>query len=463
MPYMKLPDGSYIEIPEGTDPVIAWRKAREQFPDAFVIKTEQPENIASPNNHYQKIKIGNDSSRSELQYTSKPSNKLDIKGAAIQGIADSVFQISLVIVALFLIMPKKFKAKKPTEMGRVWFAWFFAVGVGMAFFTYKKEGVTAALLFLFVITISIGSVIYLIGWLYGKYVKFASTPEGFQNEKNIPPPQNGEEFKNGNENEAYLCALEEYESEKRDKALWAKSFALSGGDENKTKSHYIKERAKSILNPLDGQFLNIVENSSIKSGNSYVEKNIEEKDLKKNDSTSNKELIEKCMFNIRKHGDSEIMLLANGRAAKKVGNKIFVFENHMRCLKANLLDKYPVGLITTIKIDELLDSAYLKDLAAKKLSYKNFAELDEKVKQKIPSAMFDMANLFLDGKYLTSNKQKALELLANATTKGHSESEKLWHFLKGHSIKCIHCNAVNEPYANECFRCYRKIEVSDAK
>jgi hypothetical protein len=45
------------------------------------------------------------------------------------------------------------------------------------------------------------------------------------------------------DNNAFLLALEEYESDERDKGLWAKCFAISNGDEAITKSMYLKERA----------------------------------------------------------------------------------------------------------------------------------------------------------------------------------------------------------------------------
>ncbi len=45
------------------------------------------------------------------------------------------------------------------------------------------------------------------------------------------------------DNNAFLLALEEYESDKRNKGLWAKCYAISNGDEAITKSMYLKERA----------------------------------------------------------------------------------------------------------------------------------------------------------------------------------------------------------------------------
>jgi hypothetical protein len=35
MPYIKLPNGVFCEIPEGMDPDIAMARAQDQFPDAF--------------------------------------------------------------------------------------------------------------------------------------------------------------------------------------------------------------------------------------------------------------------------------------------------------------------------------------------------------------------------------------------------------------------------------------------
>jgi len=47
-------------------------------------------------------------------------------------------------------------------------------------------------------------------------------------------------------NRAYEIAADELNSEKKDKGLWARLFAESDGDENKTKARYINERAAQI-------------------------------------------------------------------------------------------------------------------------------------------------------------------------------------------------------------------------
>lgn len=48
------------------------------------------------------------------------------------------------------------------------------------------------------------------------------------------------------EEDLYEIALEEYESKNRDKGLYAVLFTKKGGNENKTKAAYIKERVKQF-------------------------------------------------------------------------------------------------------------------------------------------------------------------------------------------------------------------------
>ena len=49
-----------------------------------------------------------------------------------------------------------------------------------------------------------------------------------------------------NDNEIWASVLDEFESDKRDKGLYAKIYSGNSGDENKTKSEYLRERYEQI-------------------------------------------------------------------------------------------------------------------------------------------------------------------------------------------------------------------------
>ncbi len=262
--------------------------------------------------------------------------------------------------------------------------------------------------------------------------------------------------RNNTPNNSYLLAMEEYDSDKRDKALWAKCFALCDGDESKTKATYVKERASTINKSIENnpnhytgvskqdvasassQIINVQDESLkvSKPNHDFVSMSLADK-LDENSidykSRSDKFLLQNGLFDVIKHGSIEIMLLKNGRAAVQVGDEIKVFENEFRLKTARLNEKYPGGLIVTIKTSDLLTDETLKENAAKKLNYKNMHELQEKVNKREPTAMFDMANILLDLNNLPLDKQKALVLLESAAINGHAEAEKLWLRLSGNS------------------------------
>jgi hypothetical protein len=50
------------------------------------------------------------------------------------------------------------------------------------------------------------------------------------------------------EYDSWEAAAHEYESENRDKGLWAELYAKNKGDENRTKADYIRQRADALIN-----------------------------------------------------------------------------------------------------------------------------------------------------------------------------------------------------------------------
>ncbi|CAN4276839.1 hypothetical protein MCEMSEM29_01948 [Methylophilaceae bacterium] len=411
-------------------------------------------NYAGKNNIENVVKQYNSDHTVTSQQIDQVSKSLDTSSAYKDTAEVFIFVALLAGLVFYLIMPKKFKATTPFEMGRVWLGWLMAAAVLSAPSYYVKYGIGEAAGMFVATLIVVGPLALLIGWLYGKYFKFAS--------KNSNIPINSDSAnkvtknnENSSANNSYLLALEEYDSNQRDKALWAKCFALSEGNETKTKALYVKERASTILRkyqPNSDNHINSLSNEmadlSISNNNNYlniqnatrdifIEGGINKSFYPSSDysTASDKFLLKNRMFEVIKHKTIQIMLLKNGRAAVEVGDEIKVFENESRCKAARLKDKYPAGLMATIKLSDLDDDDAKKEKAAKKLNYKNFQELEDKVSKRIPVAMFDMANILLEHDVSSSVKQRALVLLESAAIHGHTEAKILWQHLRGESIK----------------------------
>lgn len=175
------------------------------------------------------------------QKTEQPTKPIDVSAAYIDA-AEMALVIGVLWYVIFkILMPKKWKATNSSEMGRVWLAWSVGLSLVSAANWYRKSGFSEASAIFVVTVIFLGPLSFLFGWLYGKYFKFTDTIS--TNSKSATQPNVSVIPADSN---LYLLAMEEYDSDKRDKALWAKCFALSDGDETKTKSTYIKERADTF-------------------------------------------------------------------------------------------------------------------------------------------------------------------------------------------------------------------------
>lgn len=179
----------------------------------------------------------------KTQKIEQPTKPVDV-GAAYINAAKMALVIGVLWYVIFkILMPKKWKATNSIEMGRVWLAWSVGLSLVSAVNWYKKSGFSEASAMFLVTLIFLGPLSFLFGWLYGKYFKFTDTLQLTMDDKSP-----GQIYKTEiiPDNNSYLLAMEEYDSDKRDKSLWAKCFALSEGDETKTKSTYIKERADTF-------------------------------------------------------------------------------------------------------------------------------------------------------------------------------------------------------------------------
>ena len=141
------------------------------------------------------------------------------------------------------------------------------------------------------------------------------------------------------DNNHFLLALEEYESDKRDKGLWAKCFALSNGEESITKSMYLKERADNFAKNDVGVIEKRVaqmKDADKKDEIANSEKNIKEP-LNYEENYSNhsaKFMIENNFYLIKEYKNIKYWLLKNNDVAIKLNEYIYVYFNERDCKKS---------------------------------------------------------------------------------------------------------------------------------
>ena len=143
----------------------------------------------------------------------------------------------------------------------------------------------------------------------------------------------------------YLHAVEEFESELRDKGLWARCFAEADGNEALAKAKYLKVCATNLSNNKNTSQPEIAP-IKIDDYSSY----------------SVHKLLREKLYTVKKHPyllGVTIMILKNGNAAVKINNEIKVYDNEKSCLKAinnkSVSFKYSGGLIVTLKVDDIDD------------------------------------------------------------------------------------------------------------
>lgn len=158
------------------------------------------------------------------------------------------------------------------ELGRKWAGWiilavcvsllskFFGKLDAVSFFKWLAGGGTWV------------AVAYVLGWVYGKFFKFKSTPTGrlpdvlptpsatntpsaavsspsaiSNNPSQSMQPAHTEVHTEVDENAIYAAIAKELKSGNTDQGLWTRLFAECDGDENRTKVAYIKQRATSLI------------------------------------------------------------------------------------------------------------------------------------------------------------------------------------------------------------------------
>ncbi len=141
------------------------------------------------------------------------------------------------------------KQKKVVKMNDFYFA-IFAISFlgGVVYFWYKCQMFAVSKLALLVglLITPVGAIIG-IYWLIKDFFLFGKSNKNkevnFKIEKNTYE-KNNDPIKS---DELYLDALEEYESDKKDKALYARLFAENDGKEELIKAKYITYRVEKMI------------------------------------------------------------------------------------------------------------------------------------------------------------------------------------------------------------------------
>jgi len=215
MQYLRLPDGGYFPVSEGQSLEDAWAEARIKNPNAFAL---QPNTTNSSN-----------TTQVQTQQLVTPS----LYGNAV---IQSASWVLIATVLMFFIMPKKYKATNPLEMGRVWLAWSMFLFV----FTGFKQGLkyadpnTAIIVFILSF-LMLGPIAFALGWLYGKFFKF-KTDSKLSNRVDITQA----------DEKLYEIVANEIDVGEIQKGLWAKAFAQCSGEDAKTKALYIQMRVNQL-------------------------------------------------------------------------------------------------------------------------------------------------------------------------------------------------------------------------
>jgi len=171
---------------------------------------------------------------------------------------------------LYRLLAPKSPAETPTQMGRKWLAWSAGI-ITLAYAPKFIRTFDGNIFGLWLVgLVAVGCMAFVAGWLYGKFWVFkelmAETPlsaptqpsafsqpaeqsatphESTSHSARAEIEQPNEVIQMGDEN-LYLEATEEVESENRDPALWAKVLALTEGAQDKAKYAYIKLRVEQL-------------------------------------------------------------------------------------------------------------------------------------------------------------------------------------------------------------------------
>lgn len=250
MATIRLPDGNYYPILDGETTTQAYAAAMKKYPESFGL----PPNV-------------NDLSNT----TQVQAQPIDERAASAEALFIGVSSGLITAALIYVILPKKFKATNPFEMGRVWLGWSAALFVMTAYREGMKSTQSGIIVFILSFLI-LGPLAFLLGWIYGKFFKFKTdnninllqTPRTLKVQPVIldnitPENQNIAETKTANiqpmtspinmdinEDLFYEIVSNELDSGNTQKGLWTKLFAQCNGDETQTKVRYIEQRVRQL-------------------------------------------------------------------------------------------------------------------------------------------------------------------------------------------------------------------------
>jgi uncharacterized membrane protein (DUF485 family) len=159
MPYITLPDNTSFPVLDGETPEQALEAAKLKYPEAFGL----PPNTTN------------------LSHTIQTeANDISLEGAYLVGIAQLVSSVMWIVLLVYFAKAWK-KSYNPLQLSIKWAVWFggfggcvyFSRAIGVLYFNLKyKESLEGLIVGCILLTISIGFIGFIFGWLYGKFYKF---------------------------------------------------------------------------------------------------------------------------------------------------------------------------------------------------------------------------------------------------------------------------------------------------
>lgn len=115
------------------------------------------------------------------------------------------------------------------------------------------------------------------------------------------------------EYDSWEAAAHEYESENRDKGLWAELYAKNKGDEKRTKADYIRQRADALT--IGGTARDLTLESSLVERGEWISEQMKIAKIyytKRGDSSANEAMATAMFRELSKHGckEADILLLS---------------------------------------------------------------------------------------------------------------------------------------------------------
>jgi hypothetical protein len=306
--YLPLPDGSYLKLREGETTEAGLLRAQKTYPEAF----NAPKSVKNTSQDYanwlranegkrgspdyetvlrafqeakleelqqapkSKVQDGSISSNDSLSSHKPPPSVPDISGAAT-----NVYQLSskndsrslgstdlpkaltaagvgfIIAFALMFFIYRRFKNKYAYRPHRYFFIIaLFSIGFGIG--SVVNE-VVHSLLMGFEIRVdellkpTVSTIFVVLVMLIVKKIFPASGPQKIIDGSSLASKAvldlAGDSMKSGEQDlEHWKIALDEFESENRQRSLWANLYAKYNGDESRAKAEYLKVRAEFFSN-----------------------------------------------------------------------------------------------------------------------------------------------------------------------------------------------------------------------